>query len=424
MYEARQNKEKVSRRIYGEGSRVKQRVKVKKKFYPSAIQRVPFNTFVSNLQNDQERNKVLYVYTHVLADGWGDIGMLNNFASILSQYKQPLGIGDIKKIGTIQNCNEAKEKAKRMKETGFEQIETIGTNDTNNNGTPAIETRGNIKVPQSEWEIQSPVPDILSILTRGKDPKFTFLGEMGTDLIGLMITTMKATDDGESTGLILPFETDEKNYEKEIPNNLITFLGIEEEEFKSCRTLLPKIAIINVRLEGDGSNRPSIGIVEQWRSNTGYDKVLLLGKGQEQETSTNNVLLIERLDGELLHHMIKKMPQEGLIVAGGEGLFSEALGWGKSIVAFGSRYNYQINAMKQCKKAKGLTNFEKELDSMSFLTSNGIKGKSADVSSFDEFGKMSNLLRENSISDYIKRIIYMKKSIDIMKLSSLLFLRM
>lgn len=118
------------------------------------------------------------------------------------------------------------------------------------------------------------------------------------------------------------------------------------------------------------------------------------------------------------------MPQEGLIVAGGEGLFSEALGWGKSIVAFGSRYNYQINAMKHYAKAKGLTNFEKELDSMSFLTSNGIKGKSADVSSFDEFGKMSNLLRENSISDYIKRIIYMKKSIDIMKLSSLLFLRM
>lgn len=405
MYEAKQHKEKVSRTIGGDGM-ARQREKIERKFHPSIIQRVPFNKFVSNLQNDQEKNKVLYVYTHVLADGWGDIGMLNNFASILRQYKLPLGIGDIKKIGTIQQCNETEEteeKAKRMEETGFEQVVITNTG----NGTPAIGARENIKeVPNDGWEIQSPVPDSLSIVYRNEDPKFTFLGEMGTDSIDLMITTMKATDDGESTGLILPFETGEKkDYKGVIPDELIAFLGIDKNSFKS-QDPLSKVAIINVRLESNGSCRPSLQVVESWRQKTGYEKVILLGKGQKEETSTENIFLSERLDGELLHHMIKKMPKDGLIVAGGEGLFSEALGWGESIVAFGARYDYQIKAMKHYAKDKGLTNFETELESLKFLTSNGTSGESTQVSPFIEFGKMSNLLRENSINDYIKRIIY------------------
>ena len=423
MYEARQNKEKVSRRI--DGGRTRQTVKVKRKFHPSIIQRVPFKEFVSNLQNNQDKNKTLYVYTHVLADGWGDIGMLNNFVSILSQYKLPLGIGDIKKIGTIQNNKDAENKKKQMENAGFEQVVIADTE----NGTPAIGTREAINVSNKEWEIQSPVPDSLSVIARySNDPKFTALGEMGVDSKILISTTMKATDSKEEvTGLILPPKSEDKKYEGKIPGNLNEFLGVDEDRLRDPRDKLPKFAIINVRRKDKGEYRPSIETIKVWNQSANFGKIILLGKGEKEENKDNiqeKIFLADRFDVDFLHHIIKKMPKDGLVVAGGEGLFSEALGLGESKVAFGSRYDYQIDAMKHYANNKGLTNFEKELKSLEYLTSNGKSGDSTQVSSFDEFGKMSNLLRDSNVDDYIKRIIYIKRAFDIMKFSRSLFLRM
>lgn len=410
MYEARQNKEKVNRRIDAGEVRQKAKLKVGKMLHHSSIiQKVSFQTFISHmLSHSIDTNKNLCIYTHVLSDGWGDISMLNNLASIMERHQRVLGINKIIKLGTIEpdENGECDNKKEFMENLGFTEAK-IEYSDRR--GTPASCTRVALAQKENNWEIQSPVYDIQSNEKRKQDPKFTVLTEMGAANDESMYSTLASRGQQNETGLILPSKSLLSNhYTGSLPDGLLDFLGMKEDDFRKKSVKLDKITIINVRRKDLGAYRPQIDIVYNWAKNKDLGKILLLGKSQiAEEHFYINICPIERMDGELLHHIINKLPQDGLVIAGGEGLFSEALGLGESNVLFGARYPHQFEALLYyASKYPSLIDEKKlikEISSLDSLTEQ--REDESRIDKFDQFKILADLLRNNDINSIMYEFV-------------------
>lgn len=329
------------------------------------IQRVSFDEFLQNMQK-KEASEDLLLYTHVLDDGMGDIGMLQNLAGILDTQRGPLKINQIIKCGTVYDQNSTyrgqepteaikgirKRKVDKMKGMGF-QVEEVYSKDS---GTPAIGTRSGISPEVGKnWEIQSPVPDCLSVIDHMEDENFTVITEMGVEC-GTS-TTMARKEGVQEVGIIAP-KQEKVRYEGNIPPELLQWLRITEENFRNPTYDLPKIAIINVRrFDKSMENfRPLLCEIRERFEALGYQRTIILGNSILESCNgfcCEAYFTAPSLDPVLLKHLIQKLPGDGLVVAGGEGLFSEALGLGKSDVMLGARYTYQYEALIHKAQEKG-----------------------------------------------------------------------
>lgn len=441
------------------------------------IQRVPFSKFLENMRDDANREKPLIIYTHVLKDGWGDIGMINNLASIISNYKDILGIEKIEKIATLESDTPQMEL--RNKEQAMADFAKVDTARSRSQGTPADSTRAKISNFDNLWEIQSPVPDKVSIRERNDEPNFTVIAEMGISALNVNQTLLKNPNkplpsipledqphvpaaktkvpfasipmgtetvipsakpkvsfasispedqphatvavpakvqeqEREETGLILPRNASHNEYRGAIPAIILTFVRMYEEVFRNETTKLPPITIINVRRSGlNGKFRPSIKTVQTWMKIQNINKAILLGEGEDDhyinKLVDNSLLVLHRLEPELLKHMIQKLPSEGFVIAGGESLFSEALGLGESQVTFAARYSYQKNALKyyaERSRIIDMAKLEVEFDSLNDLVTGSSSPK--DAEGFLEFKKLSTLLKEKDLHSFIRKTLEMQ----------------
>lgn len=371
------------------------------------IQRVPFGQFIYNMKQDKTP-KDLILYTHVLTDGSGDIGMLNNLAGIMSNYMPSLHIINILKYATV----EWGEKPRIDKVQNFDQKKEL---DFGSNVNPARKTRNSLPPRQEEqWEIQGPVPDADYQQDFNTNRRVTALSEMG-HVIENTSTTIKIKK-GEETGMITPYkeEIDRSDLnldEQKCIGEILAWLGANPETAKPGESFIPPVAIINVRQKNKSKEkfRPDLGFIITWLNAHGIPKALVLGEDEnERYGKDTQIYAIPSLPSRVLKFIIEHLHPDGLVIAGGEALFSEGLGLGSANTVFAARYKYQPDALKsyakrtQSETGIDLGKLELEFANLNDLVTQNLASLSTN---FSEMRKLTGHLRRNNIHSFIDKFI-------------------
>lgn len=379
------------------------------------LQRVPFHKFISNrlqLSADTE----IVIYTHVKNDGMGDLGMLKNLAQIMGNHKNELHINKIYKCITIDSDFKDAE------------LDAIGvTEDNSPNPRNQISQK---KYSTEVWEIQCPIPDESIAKKQKNNNQFTYIREMTAgDLFRMEETeTIGKNAKCEQTGLITPQEMPSEIGQSKIKEiiegdddfkEMLNWIGFKTvEDF--INTMELQLIIVNVRSIKDGRYRPNVNNIVSWLDNNINIscKKIVLGVPSEQEKKLENVCTKEKLNPILLKYLMSKLSADSFIVAGGEALFSEAIGLSQANVLFGARYRWQLNGLldyaKSIEKKEQLNIdlkiLKDELDTMYEITESDMNNIiSNNLEGFPQFQKLISYFRAHNINTYILNLISLNK---------------
>lgn len=316
------------------------------------IQKVDFPKFIKSMQN--EKDKELTIYTHVVGDGYGDIGMVNNLESIFNNKKNELKINTINKIATYDTDSERKNKKEIMLNSRFKEIiETEPVKYPPRGVRKRLERKFTRDV-DNIFEIQSPVFDMDSHKEFNNCNNFTTVVEMGkSQSFGLPSnTTLSKKSDYLDVGFILP-QNEEGFKDGDVETIFLDFIYEDNgdrtnklKKFKTNKPLSNPIALVNIR----DCNSPKKGLkasLSFFIRKLHIKKVIQIKAGG---VSIYNDLGIQVYSTNTIHsgvlkHLLTKLDSNSLVMAGGEGLFSEALGLGKAMVSLTARYAYQYAAL-------------------------------------------------------------------------------
>ena len=337
MYEARQNKEKVSRRIDG-GGMTQQRLKTTN--INNITQRiVSIDDFSKRFKNAGA--KTIHVYTHVKSDGMGDAGQLGFLKDYL----------DSKELNVIAHATYYIPDSENGKVGKLKDLARISDNHNiylTSSDSPKKKDVERTNLPEDDWQIHYPVPQKDFAINSDKALK---IKEMGDKSSFYLKTGNLYNGIGYGIPIFKPYSEEMLNDEDKkiyniIKSDIANAWFISVKPYKGTGNDMK--TIIKKNLEIAQSNNVKLLIMtsldenkpEEVKNDDSLNKDL---NGKYFYTYEGMKILNKTFNTNLLRLILNNI-KTGFIISGGEGLYAESLGaTGDASPILSGRYAFQYN---------------------------------------------------------------------------------